>query len=186
MTVEALATAAGLDKGFLSRLERGTKQPSIATVLRLSAALKVPVGQLFGEQTAEDTVRVSRAMGRTRAQEGDGYGFELLTPKGGLMEGFLFQLGTEFSGNWLRHDGDEMFYVLAGTVEMRTPDRSFVLEAGDCAYFPGHLAHSMRQLGSEPATALITVARSERGKAASGVMRRQAAAAPTRRRAIHP
>ncbi len=100
MTVEALATAAGLDKGFLSRLERGTKQPSIATVLRLSAALKVPVGQLFGEQTAEDTVRITRAAGRARAEQGNGYGFELLTPKGSLMEGFLFQLGAEFSGNW--------------------------------------------------------------------------------------
>ena len=182
MTVEALATAAGLDKGFLSRLERGSKQPSIATVLRLSAALKVPVGQLFGEQTAADTVRVSRALGRTRSQEGSGYGFELLTPKGSLMEGFLFQLGAEFSGNWQQHDGDEMFLVLAGTVEMRTPDRSFVLETGDCAYFPGHLAHSMRRLGTEPATALITVARSERGKAASVVRRK--IATPVRRRAL--
>src|SRR5271163_480258 len=122
-TVESLATAAGLDKGFLSRLERGTKRPSIETVLRLSAALDVPVGQLFGEQTTEDTVRVSRAAGRARFDEGGGYSFELLTP-----------------------------------------DRSYVLEAGDCAHFPGHLAHSMRRIGPAPAKAIIAVARSERYK----------------------
>jgi transcriptional regulator with XRE-family HTH domain len=165
MTVEALAAAAGLDKGFLSRLERGSKQPSVDTVLRLSAALEVPVGQLFGEQTTEDTVRISRASGRDRSEQNSGYNFELLTPKGGLMEGFLFGLGAEFSGNDLRHhDGEEMFFVLAGTIEMRTPDRSYVLEAGDCAYFPGHLSHSMRRIGTAQATAIIAVARSERPK----------------------
>jgi transcriptional regulator with XRE-family HTH domain len=160
LTVEALAAAAGLDKGFLSRLERGTKRPSVETVLRLSAALDVPVGQLFGEQTTDDTVRVSRAAGRTRSLEDpDAYSFELLTPKGSLMEAFLFHVGAEPVGNGQQHDGEEMFLVLSGTVEMRTPDRSYVLEKGDCAYFPGHLAHQMRRLGSEPAIAVIAVAR---------------------------
>jgi transcriptional regulator with XRE-family HTH domain len=164
MTVGALAAAAGLDKGFLSRLERGAKQPSVETVLRLSAALDVPIGQLFGEQTTGEMVRISRASGRNRAEQGDGYGFELLTPKGGLMEGFLFEAGPEFVGSGQRHDGEEMFYVLSGAVEMRTPDRSHVLETGDCAYFPGHLMHSMRRIGPAPATAIIAVARTERSK----------------------
>jgi transcriptional regulator with XRE-family HTH domain len=162
MTVEALAAAAGLDKGFLSRLERGTKRPSVDTVLRLSAALGVAVGQLFGEQTTDETVRISRAATRDRTDEGRGYSFELLTPKGSVMEGFLFEVGAEFTGNGQHHDGEEMFFVLAGTVEMRTPDRSYVLESGDCAYFPGHLSHSMRRIGNTPATAIIAVAR-ERG-----------------------
>jgi transcriptional regulator with XRE-family HTH domain len=159
MTIEAVATAAGLDKGFLSRLERGTKQPSVETVLRLSEALGVPVGLLFGEQTTEDTVRVSRASGRSKTPEGGGYHFELLTPKGGLMEAFLFEVGPEISGHGQQHDGEEMFLMLAGTVEMKTPDRSYVLEVGDCAYFPGHLSHSMRRIGPAPATAVIAVAR---------------------------
>jgi transcriptional regulator with XRE-family HTH domain len=159
-TVEALAAAAGLNKGFLSRLERNTKRPSIETVLRLSAALEIPVGQLFGEQTSADTVRISRATGRSRVLEDpQAYSFELLTPKGSLMEAFLFHVGAEPTGDGQRHDGEEMFLVLGGTVEMRTPDRTYVLEKGDCAYFPGHLAHQMRRLGSEPAMALIAVAR---------------------------
>lgn len=181
LTVEALARAAGLDKGFLSRLERGAKQPSIETVLRLSVTLDVPVGQLFGEQTAEDTVRVSRAAGRARADEGSGHGFALLTPKGGLMEGFLFDVGPEFSGSGQQHGGEELFFVLAGTVEMRTPDRSYVLEAGDCAYFPGHLAHSMRRIGPARTTAIIAVARSERYRPADPPARDRAATRTTRR-----
>jgi transcriptional regulator with XRE-family HTH domain len=164
LTVEALATAAGLDKGFVSRLERGTKRPSVETVLRLSAALNVSVGQLFGEQTTGDTVRISRSAERGRSVEDPdrAYSFELLTPKGSLMEAFLFHVGIEPTGDGQQHDGEEMFLVLSGTVEMRTPDRSYVLEKGDCAYFPGHLAHQMRRIGPEPATAVIAVARDRR------------------------
>jgi transcriptional regulator with XRE-family HTH domain len=162
-TVETLAAAAGLNKGFLSRLERGTKRPSIETVLRLSAALDVPVGLLFGEQTTGETVRVSRAAGRSRSPEDPGnYSFELLTPKGSMMEAFLYQVGAEPTGKGQQHDGEEMFLVLSGTVEMRTPDRSYVLEAGDCAYFPGHIVHQVRRIGPEPATAVIAVARERR------------------------
>lgn len=164
MTVRALAVAAGLDKGFLSRLERGAKQPSVETVLRLSTALDVPVGQLFGEETTGDMVRISRFSERNRSDQDDGHRFALLTPKGGLMEGFLFEAGPEFVGGGQQHDGEEMFYVLSGAVEMRTPDRSHVLETGDCAYFPGHLRHSMRRIGPAPATALIAVARTGRSK----------------------
>jgi transcriptional regulator with XRE-family HTH domain len=173
MTVEALAKAAGLDKGFLSRLERGAKQPSVETVLRLSTALEVPVGQLFGDETTEDTVRISRVSGRNRFEQSGGYGFELLTPKGGLIEGFLFEAGPEFVGSGQQHDGEEIFFVLAGTVEMRTPDRSYVLETGDCAYFPGHLAHSMRRIGPTPAIAIIAVTRPERSRMRGRSIRRQ-------------
>jgi transcriptional regulator with XRE-family HTH domain len=170
-TVETLAAAAGLDKGFLSRLERGAKRPSVETVLRLSAALDVPVGQLFGEQTTDDTVRISRAAGRSRSlEEPDTYSFELLTQKGSLMEAFLFHVGPEPTGSGQQHDGEELFFVISGTVAMRTPDRNYILEAGDCAYFPGHLSHQMHRVGPAPATALIAV-----GRERSTVKRRLAA-----------
>ena len=163
LTIEALAIAAGLDKGFLSRLERGTKRPSVETLLRLSAALEVPIGLLFGEQTADETVRISRAAARSRSFEEPGdYSFELLTPQGSMMEAFLFHVGTQPTGGGQQHEGEEMFLVLTGTVELRTPGRSHVLEAGDCAYFPGHIAHQVRRIGPETATAVITVARERR------------------------
>ena len=160
MTLDALATAASIDKGFLSRLERGTKQPSIETVVRLSAALDVSIGELFGEQTAEDAVHISRSEGRSKTEQPGGYAFELLTSGDGLLDAFIFEAGPEFTrSDGQQHEGEEMFYVLAGTIEMRTADRSYVLEAGDCAVFPGHVAHSMRRLGDPLASALIAIAR---------------------------
>jgi mannose-6-phosphate isomerase-like protein (cupin superfamily) len=69
------------------------------------------------------------------------------------------QVGPKPSGSGQQHDGEELFFVISGTVEMRTPDRTYVLEVGDCAYFPGHLSNQMRRIGAEPAIALIAVGR---------------------------
>jgi transcriptional regulator with XRE-family HTH domain len=46
-TLEELAERSGLSKPFLSRLESGDRQPSIAAVLTLARVFGVPMGSLF-------------------------------------------------------------------------------------------------------------------------------------------
>jgi transcriptional regulator with XRE-family HTH domain len=162
LTLEALAEATGLDKGHLSRLERGLKGPSIATVLKLSAALQIPVGQLFGEELSNDAVRISRAEMRERTVPDGGAptGFELLTQAGSAIEAFIIHLAEVGHDEGLfDHDGEELLLVLSGTVELRFADRSFVLTQGDCAQFAGHLPHRLRQIGEQPTSAMIAVSR---------------------------
>lgn len=162
MTLEALAEAVGLDKGYLSRLERGMKNPSIATVLRLSEALDVPVAELFGERLAEHAVRVTRVADRLPLSSGGvaAHGIEALSRDGAALEAFVLRPAAEFSADGqAEHGGEELFFVLQGTVEVRFADRGFVLEPGDCAQFPGHLPHRIRRVGAAPAAALVAVAR---------------------------
>jgi transcriptional regulator with XRE-family HTH domain len=47
-TLEELAERTGLSKPFLSRLEAGDRQPSIAAVLTLARAFSVPVVRIGG------------------------------------------------------------------------------------------------------------------------------------------
>ncbi|WP_431281018.1 helix-turn-helix domain-containing protein [Humitalea sp. 24SJ18S-53] len=159
LTLDGLAAATGLDKGYLSRVERGQKAPSIATVLKLSTALGVPVGELFGQSLAPDAVRVTRA-----AAVEPGQGFTPLTPGGGAIEAFLLHPGPDFPDGSAedpvpQHDGHEVFHVLAGRVELRFADRDLVLDAGDTAQFAGHLPHLVRRVGTAPAIVLVAVAR---------------------------
>jgi transcriptional regulator with XRE-family HTH domain len=164
MTLEALAEAAGLDKGYLSRLERGMKNPSIATVLRLSEALDVPVAELFGERLAEHAVRVTRVPDRLPLSSGTAtaHGIEALSRDGAVLEAFVLHPAAEFSADGqAEHGGEELFFVVEGTIELRFADRGFVLEKGDCAQFPGHLSHRIRRVGEEPASALVAVTRPE-------------------------
>jgi transcriptional regulator with XRE-family HTH domain len=47
LSQEALAVDAGIDRTYVSRLERGLENPSVAILERLAGALQVPIPELF-------------------------------------------------------------------------------------------------------------------------------------------
>ena len=94
------------------------------------------------------------------------HGFEALSRDGAALEAFVFHPAPEFpaASAAAEHPGEELLFVLTGTIEVRFADRGFVLDRGDCAQFSGHLPHRVRRVGSEPASALIAVARPPAGQ----------------------
>lgn len=50
---EELAHRADVDRTFVSRLERGVRQPTITTLLQLAKALEVTAAELVGEIEAK-------------------------------------------------------------------------------------------------------------------------------------
>ncbi len=46
---EELAHRAGVDRTFVSRLERGIRQPTITTLIQLANALEMSAAELVGE-----------------------------------------------------------------------------------------------------------------------------------------
>jgi transcriptional regulator with XRE-family HTH domain len=46
---ERLAEAAYLDRSYLAGIERGLRNPSVRSLLKIAGALKVRIGELFGE-----------------------------------------------------------------------------------------------------------------------------------------
>jgi len=49
MSQEALALEAGIDRNFVSLMERGLNQPNLSTVFKLAKALKVEPASLLKE-----------------------------------------------------------------------------------------------------------------------------------------
>lgn len=164
MTLAELASRVGVDKGYLSRVERGLKIPSISTLLKIAETLEVPVSQLFGESVDESAIHVSRAAARGgRIQDRpSGYGIETLTTGGGRdgLEGFLISPPKEFRDDHIaKHGGEELLYVVSGEVEVRFVDRVVQLGCSDSVQFPGHYQHQVRRT-SPSATVLVVISRS--------------------------
>jgi transcriptional regulator with XRE-family HTH domain len=57
MTLEDLATASGVTKGYLSKVERGQTSASVAALIRICEALGLHVGTLFEDAPAGEVVR---------------------------------------------------------------------------------------------------------------------------------
>jgi mannose-6-phosphate isomerase-like protein (cupin superfamily) len=75
---------------------------------------------------------------------------------------------TEFQGNRMfQHPGQELIFVLSGTVEVQFADRRFLLNKDDSVYFDAHVPHRSRSVSVAPAQALVVVTldRAQRGSA---------------------
>lgn len=160
MTLEEVAQATGVTRGYLSKVERGLLKPSVGVALKLAKTLRVPVEELFGEAGARDAITINRA-GDARAQPGMIGAPRLIagTKAGQGMIAFIIRpgLGEERRHPMSDHDGDELLYVLAGCVSIEWPDRKETLQQGDCAQFNGAVPHKLASLSGEDAEVLIVI-----------------------------
>ena len=164
LTLEQLAGATGLNRGYLSRLENGEKSPSIATTLKLAKALEVATAALFGEAVEETDLHLVRVANQVAAKgpvESGGYQLVPLShgsSTAGLVA-FLLHPSDQFEEDGrAEHAGTEGVYVLQGEIEMRLADRSICLSEGDYLQLPGHVSHQIRKLG-KLASVLVVIGR---------------------------
>jgi transcriptional regulator with XRE-family HTH domain len=156
LTLKELADQAQISIGLLSQLERGRSQLSVATLMRISNALGVPMNFFFTKaQTPlrEEGDIVVRASERRELRfPGIGVREDLLSPSlAGPIEMLLSTIepGAD-CGEAYSHRGDEAGLLLSGSLNLWVGDRHFLLNAGDSFSFPSTIPHRYRNNGSVP------------------------------------
>ncbi|MGH3517453.1 MAG: helix-turn-helix domain-containing protein [Haloechinothrix sp.] len=156
-TVGRLATASGLSKGMLSKIENMQASPSLATLARLSEALSVPVTAFFrGLSEEQDMVFVKAGSGLDIHHKGSGPGhrYQLLgtmrAPHDSL-EPMLVTL-TERTEMFplYQHAGTELIFMISGKMEYCYGSARYVLEPGDAIQFVGEVMHGPGELITLP------------------------------------
>ena len=147
LTVGQLAELTSLSKGMLSKIENAQASPSLATLARLSGALKVPVTAFFrGLDEEQDVLHVKAGRGLDIEHKGSGPGhrYQLLgtmrAPHNSL-ETLLVTLtdrAEEFP--LYQHPGTELIYMIAGRIEYLCGNSAYLLEPGDAMQFVGEVA----------------------------------------------
>jgi transcriptional regulator with XRE-family HTH domain len=172
LTLDDLSRKAALDKGYLSRIERGQKVPSIDTLLRIATALEIQMAQLFGEVTAPDAVTVfrrDRKGGRPAKARAETTFDAILPPHDHRrLSAYLISPDREIAPEAAEHPGDELIYVLSGSLAVIFADRTVELDAGDCVHFDGHLEHRMRRTSRAAVQAMVIIATDLKHRGAPG------------------
>jgi transcriptional regulator with XRE-family HTH domain len=153
LTVGQLAELTSLSKGMLSKIENAQASPSLATLARLSGALKVPVTAFFrGLNEEQDVlvVKAGRGLDIEHKGSGPGHRYQLLgtmrAPHNSL-ETLLVTLTDRAEVFPLyQHPGTELIYMIAGRIEYLCGESTFLLEPGDAMQFVGEVPHGPRTL----------------------------------------
>lgn len=136
LSLSDLASAIGRSISFVSQLERGRAQPSIADLKRIALVLEVQVGWFFMLDTipVKERGRVVHASSRRRlGTVTDGLVEELLSPDiGGAFETFLSKFAPGAVLKTLtERDTEEEGYVVKGSLDLWIGKEHFRLNAGD-------------------------------------------------------
>lgn len=154
MSLATVARATGVSTGFLSGLERGQMNASVATLQRLARFYNINVLSLFDPSDANP--HLVRPGERKVLEVGPGVRMELLAWGNTAMEPHLFRIAPGAgSGEAYSHDGEEFLHVLRGRVEIvLTASERHLLREGDSFYFDSSMHHRWRNPGKQEAVVL--------------------------------
>ncbi|MFN8593508.1 MAG: MerR family transcriptional regulator [Thermomicrobiales bacterium] len=149
LTVRQVAERTGLSASYVSSVENGYTRPSVAGLLKLSQAYGANILSFYGPSPQPRRRLVRAGAAEVIAMGDPGVGVALLTPHDSAVEVHLFALAPgASSGGSYRHEGDEFWYVLAGTLGVWLNEQFFRLEAGDCLAFASTDHHRFANLAN--------------------------------------
>jgi DNA-binding transcriptional MerR regulator/quercetin dioxygenase-like cupin family protein len=148
------AKRAGISPGFLSSIERGQANASVATLQRLATTYSTTVMDLFQAPKRKD--RLVRRPDRRVLETDSGVRMELLSTGAMMLQSMLFRVAPlAGSDGSYSHQGEEFIYMMAGTLEVWLDElECFVLNEGDSFWFESTLGHRWFNPGKEDAVLL--------------------------------
>jgi transcriptional regulator with XRE-family HTH domain len=144
MSLGDLARASGLSKTILARIEGGDGNPSLETLWRISRALRVPLGELLGEDE-EPRVRVIRHGAGEELHADSGMSAWLLHADGRERRTEVFELrfdaGVEQQAEAHLPGTEELIVCTRGRLRVGPVGEQVDLDAGDAVWFAADVAH---------------------------------------------
>jgi transcriptional regulator with XRE-family HTH domain len=147
LTLQKLEEKTGFTKGYLSKVENTKKAPPVSTLIVLAKALEISLSEIFGEKGEKGSISlVKKGERQVVARNGTvfGYSYQTLAHKfyKKQMEPYILTLPVNPKQVPLfQHNGEEILFVLEGTMKFFHGDQEFVVGEGDCLYFDASIPH---------------------------------------------
>lgn len=168
LTLQALSDRSGLSKPLLSQIENDQVIPPIATLLRISHALKVEISTFFQEEEGAENCIVVRADERKKLQRRISTGenkppYVYHSLAYGQKQKNIEPLLVEFDVQQWRddmqvsHEGEEFLFILEGQLELHYGDTVVTLGPGDSVYYESNEPHGFVASGEGRSRAVAVV-----------------------------
>ena len=162
-TLETLSDHCGLSTGFLSQVERGLSTLSIVSLSAICRALDLPMGDLFSTSGPLDRAapRVTKRLDQLQIQIGDSpIVYRYLSsqlPDSRIEELLIAEFPPGFRQAGSTHKGQELGYVLEGSLALLVGKATHELAAGDSYTVAASESHGYQTLGKRGAMVLMAV-----------------------------
>lgn len=139
-TLDQLATASGVSRAMISRIERGEASPTAALLARLCEALGLSLSEFFAPDNPSRAPLVRRKDQRLWRDPVTGYLRRSISPPGMPSRVDIVEVDfppgarVSFPPREESRSMTQHIWVFAGVLEMILPGETYRLEAGDCLF----------------------------------------------------
>ncbi|MBO6727274.1 MAG: helix-turn-helix transcriptional regulator [Rhizobiaceae bacterium] len=155
LTLKDVADGAGLSVGFISQVERDLTVPSLSSLASISRVLRMPITS-FLSQPDGGQPHTRHDQRPVYAVQANGLQYERLSARfpGNVLNSVIVHEPPGMRSEPIRHEGEEMFFILKGSITIEVEDEVTVLSAGDSIHFDSTRRHSSWNHTTETVTIL--------------------------------
>ena len=155
LTMAQVAKRSNCSESLISKIENGQASPSLAMLHRIAVTLDTNIATLTTEEApSEGPIRPN---GERPVIKAGGISLERITlPKrGSLLQANIHIVPpNEASDGLIEHVGEEVGFVLEGSLELALGSQLHLVSAGDAFYFSSKTPHGYRNVGKVTAKIL--------------------------------
>ncbi|KJS30567.1 MAG: hypothetical protein VR64_15205 [Desulfatitalea sp. BRH_c12] len=163
ITLENLSAQTGFTKGYLSKVEKSEKAPPVSTLGTIARALNTTISHLLGEDNYSLSISLVKKTERQLITGGGtsvGYSYEAVAQKfnNKAMEPFVLTLPVNpKKRKFYHHIGQEILFVLEGTMRFFHGTEELIAEEGDCVYLDSSIPHFGESVGEKAVKCFMVV-----------------------------
>lgn len=148
MTLKEVAQATGLSVGFMSQIERNLTVPSLSSLAMVAKALQTSIGDLVGQPIVSQAADTYHDKRKAYTVEQGRVRYERLSTvfRGSQIHSVKFTMPVGYHSETVSHEGEEMVFVIRGSIRYEVADKKYVLDEGDSLHFDAKIPHSIAAL----------------------------------------
>ena len=143
MTLQEICDAAGISVGYLSQVERDQATPSLGTLAQIARSLDVGMDYFIATPSAEDAL-TREGQRQKFSVDGSSILYERIAADfaGNILSSFVMNIPSGYRSETVSHEGEEILYILEGTITHKLDDEELVMTSGDSLHFRGSRPHA--------------------------------------------
>ncbi|GAB4386748.1 MAG: XRE family transcriptional regulator [Albidovulum sp.] len=157
ITLQDLSDKSGVSVGYLSQIERDNATPTLGTLAQIAEALGVGLDYFIATPRPVDALTVAAERPRFSI-DGSSIHYERLGAEfpGNVLSSFILHVPPGYRSELVRHEGEEIIYILEGSIVQILEAEEIRMSAGDSLHYRGNRPHGWYNDSGAPARILWT------------------------------
>lgn len=142
LTLKEMSERTGLSVSFLSQVERGESSLAITSLNKIAIALGVDITYFFSPTKTEDFKIAFKDSEPLNVEHSKQTMYRMSSEfENRALENYLIEIPAGTGNETVRHVGEEMYYVIEGSLTVYVNDKRYNLEKNDVIHFPSNYPH---------------------------------------------